>query len=163
MQSLKSQKVASNNEILLTADGLKKLQEEYNYLISVKRKEVVSGLTNALESESSLVGNNVYDQALEERDKLELRVAELSEMLSLAKVNQDIQQNTVSVGTTVVVEVEGERETYAIVGSAEVDGSTGKISYESPLGGALLGRSVGDSIVIEVPAGRLSYKIVSLE
>lgn len=163
MQSLKSQKVASNNEILLTADGLKKLQEEYNYLISVKRKEVVSSLTNALESESSLVGNNVYDQALEERDKLELRVAELSEMLSLAKVNQDIQQNTVSVGTTVVVEVEGERETYAIVGSAEVDGSTGKISYESPLGGALLGRSVGDSIVIEVPAGRLSYKIVSLE
>lgn len=163
MQSPKSQKVASNNEILLTADGLKKLQEEYSYLISAKRKEVVSSLTNALESESSLVGNNVYDQALEERDKLELRVAELSEMLSLAKVNQDIQKNTVSVGTTVVVEVEGERETYAIVGSAEVDGSTGKISYESPLGGALLGRSVGDSIVIEVPAGRLSYKIVSLE
>ena len=158
-----SKKVVSNNEILLTAEGLKKLQEEYNYLTSVRRKEMVSSLTNALEQESSLVGNNVYDQALEERDKLELRVSELEEMFSLAKVNQDTLQSKVSVGITVVVEVEGERETYTIVGSAEVDGSTGKISYESPLGGALLGKSVGDSIVIEVPAGKLSYKIVSLE
>ena len=158
-----SKKVVSNNEILLTAEGLKKLQEEYNCLTSVRRKEMVSSLTNALEQESSLVGNNVYDQALEERDKLELRVSELEEMFSLAKVNQDTLQSKVSVGITVVVEVEGERETYTIVGSAEVDGSTGKISYESPLGGALLGKSVGDSIVIEVPAGKLSYKIVSLE
>lgn len=156
-------KVASNNEILLTAEGLKKLQEEHNYLTSVRRKEMVSSLTNALEQESSLVGNNVYDQALEERDKLEMRVAELEEMFSLAKVSQDTQQSKVSVGTTVVVKVEGERETYTIVGSAEVDGSAGKISYESPLGEALLGKSVGDSIVIEVPAGKLSYKIVSLE
>lgn len=163
MQRLISKKVSSDNEILLTAEGLKKLQEEYSYLTSVKRKEVVSSLTNALEQESSLVGNNVYDQALEERDKLELRVAELEGMLSLAKVSQDKEQSKVSVGTTVVVEVEGERETYTIVGSAEVDGSTGKISYESPLGGALLGKSVGDSIVIEVPAGKLSYKIIGFQ
>jgi len=163
MQPAMPKKVVSNNEILLTAEGLKKLQEEYNYLTSVRRKEMVSSLTNALEQESSLVGNNVYDQVLEERDKLELRVAELEEMLSLAKVSQDKEQSRVSVGTTVVIEVEDERETYTIVGSAEIDGSSGKISYESPLGEALLGKSVGDSIIIEVPAGKLSYKIISLQ
>jgi len=159
---MKAKKTTRNDEILLTAEGLKKLQEEYSYLTNVKRREIMSRLSSAIEQETSTVGNTAYDQVLEEREMLESRLSELTNMLSLARVTAEAAHSSVVVGAIVTVEVEGDRETYTVVGSAEVDGSVGKISYESPLGGSLLGKTVGETIVIEVPAGMLTYKILDI-
>lgn len=159
-----SVKQSLNKVSLLTARGLVRIRVEYEKLISIQRPEIVTRLRETLEGGRSVVDNEAYTMAMREKELLDGRIVELETVLKQAKVVEESggESGVVEVGGTVVVEVDGCQSTYTIVGSLEVDGLEGKISYESPLGAALLGRKVGDGVEIEVPAGILVYRILEV-
>lgn len=152
-------------QILLTAEGLKAIEEELAYLKSEKRKEVAEKIKVAL-SFGDLSENSEYDEAKNEQAQLEGKIADLEARLKHAKVidDSDIDTNIVKVGAKIrVLDVEfEEEETYQIVGSTEADPLKGTISDESPLGKAALGRSVGEEIDVEAPGGIIVYKILEI-
>lgn len=153
-------------ETQLTAEGKKKLQEELDYLVTVKRTEITERLKEA-RAQGDLSENAEYEQAREDQSFNEGRIQELEQMLKNAVVIDDSQSNkdVVNFGATVILEdMEiGEQEEYTIVGTAEADSFAGKISNDSPVGAAILGRKAGDVVEVATPAGVLQYKIIEIK
>lgn len=152
-------------EILVTKEGLEKLENELEELKVVRRKEVAEKIKQAL-AFGDLSENSEYDEAKNEQAQVEARIAQIEGMLKVARVVDDanISTDAVSVGTKVkLLDVEfEEEEEYAIVGSSEADPSQNRLSYESPVGKALLGRKVGEVVEVEVPAGKIQFKILDI-
>lgn len=156
----------TEKEVILTPDGLRKLESELDHLKSVKRKEVAERIKAAI-SYGDISENSEYDDAKNEQAFIEGRIITLEKMLRNARVIQDDEVSTevVSVGTTVILnDVEFDEEVeYTIVGSAEANPSENKISNESPVGQALLGKSKGAIVEVNVPAGVIKYKVLDIK
>lgn len=153
-------------EYKLSAARLKELQEEMTYLKTVREKEVADQIKEA-RSFGDLSENSEYDEAKNEQGKLYSRIAELEEILSNYTVISEEETDTgvVRIGSKITVEdVEmGIEETYQVVGSQEADPMNGRISEESPFGKALLGKGVGEIVIVEAPAGNIEYKVVDIQ
>ena len=157
--------MAAAKQVILTSEGLEKLEKELEYLKTVKRQEVAAEIKVAL-GYGDLSENSEYDEAKNKQAQMEIRIVEIEAMLKNAKVidEAEISTDTVSLGCTVTVyDVEFDEEIeYSIVGSTEADPSNGKISDESPVGSALLGKKVGDVVDIPAPAGSIEMKVVAI-
>jgi len=143
----------------LTKEGYQKLQEELDYLRTVKREEVANRLHEAMEG-GELIENAEYEAAKNEQAFVEGRIQELEIILASAHIIDENQSSpdVVQVGDTVTIQEEGgEPEVYTIVGAAEANPREGKISNESPIGKAILNHRVGDVVTVDAPAG--SYKV----
>ncbi len=155
----------SRKEVILTQEGLKQLQEEVDHLSTVKRDEVAERIRSAREF-GDISENSEYDDAKNEQAMLEHRISLLQEKLRRARVIKDseIETDKVSVGTTVTLrdQERGEIRIYTLVGSAEADPAKAKLSNESPVGQAILGPSVGDTVTVPVPVGALRYEILAI-
>ena len=151
--------------IKVTDEGLKKLQDELEHLKTEGRKDIAEKIKVA-RGYGDLSENSEYDDAKNEQAKIEARIVELEAMLKNVEIIKDIKgaAKTVVVGVKVKVYDEefDEEDEYYIVGSTEADPSTNKISDESPVGRALLGHKVNDSVVVEAPAGEIRLKIVGI-
>ncbi|MWC30205.1 transcription elongation factor GreA [Paenibacillus sp. MMS18-CY102] len=155
-----------DKEVILTQDGLKKLEEELENLKSVKRREVAERIKVAI-GYGDISENSEYEDAKNEQAFIEGRIITLEKMLRNARIinNDEIDTETVSIGSTVTVEdMEfGDKMDYAIVGTAESDPLNNKISNESPVGKAILGKKVGAIVEVSVPAGVIQYKILEIK
>ncbi len=154
-------------EYKLTPQRLKELQDELVYLKTVREKEVAELIKEA-RSFGDLSENSEYDEAKTEQGKLYSRIAEVEEILSNYVVideSEDDGGNYVRIGSTVtVLDKEFDEElVYKIVGSQEADPMNGVISEDSPFGRALLGKNVGDDVVVDAPAGSVEYKLLKVE
>ena len=151
---------------LLTFTGLKKLEEELHDLKVVRRKEVAGKIKEARE-QGDLSENAEYDAAKDEQRDIELRIEELEKLLKNAEVvvEDEIALDKISVGCEVkVYDVEYEEEMdFRIVGSTEANSLQNKISNESPVGRALIGKRVGDTVVVETQAGEIEYKVLDIK
>ncbi|MBE3597163.1 MAG: transcription elongation factor GreA [Hydrogenibacillus sp.] len=156
----------SEKEVILTPSGLKKLEEELEYLKTVKRKEVAERIKIAI-GYGDLSENSEYEDAKNEQAFIEGRILTIEKMLRNARVinDDDVGTDTVSIGSTVVVkDLEFDEEmTFTIVGSAESDPVENKISNESPVGMALLGKKRGDVVEVNAPAGIIRYQILDIQ
>lgn len=156
----------SEKEVLLTQDGLKKLEEELEHLKSVKRREVAERIKVAI-GYGDISENSEYEDAKNEQAFIEGRVITLEKMLRNARIinNDDVDTDTVSVGSIVTLEdMEfNENVEYTIVGTAESDPLSNKISNESPVGKALLGKKKEAVVDVQVPAGVIQYKIIDIK
>lgn len=154
-----------NKQNILTIEGLAKLEEELDYLKSRRRAEVALRIKQAL-AFGDISENSEYDEAKNEQAFVEGRIAQIENILKTAKVidDEDIQTDIVSVGCKVnLKDIElGDEVEYTIVGSAEADPLNLKISNESPVGKALIGRGIGDIVDIVVPDGVIKYEILSI-
>ena len=152
-------------EILLTQEGYDNLEKEINYLKTEKRGEIAERIKVAL-GYGDLSENSEYDEAKDAQAENENKIAELEIKLKYAKIidETEIETKTVQVGNVVKLfdEEFNEEVTYKIVGSTEVDLAQGRISNESPIGQALLGKKKGNIISVETPAGESKYKILSI-
>jgi transcription elongation factor GreA len=152
-------------DVLLTKEGIEKLKAELEKLINVDRQQVVEKIKEA-RAYGDFSENAEYDAARDEQSMIEGRIEELEALLKKARVvdaEKAGRSDRVGIGATVEVEVEGDMETYRIVGSAESDPSTGQISIESPLGKALLGAKPGETVSVTIPDGSsIKYKIVKI-
>ncbi|MFS8514405.1 MAG: transcription elongation factor GreA [Planifilum fulgidum] len=152
-------------EVLLTEEGLAKVKEELEYLKTQKRQQVAQRLKEAI-TQGDLSENSEYDAAKEEQAFVESRIITLENMIRNAKIiDQNGDKNFVSVGAKVTIQElpDGEVETYTIVGSAESDPLSQKISNESPIGSALIGKRVGDVVNVPAPDGMIQFKILKIE
>lgn len=147
----------------LTPEGVKQLEQELDELRTHRRKAVADLINDSKELGTSL-NNAEYDEAKREQSFIEGRIQELEQVLHHAKVVQHGVAGTVSLGSRVVAKTaDGEEEHFTLVGHAESNPLDGKISNESPVGQALMGRRVGDVVQVKVPAGVLTYTIISVE
>ena len=150
---------------ILTYEGLKKLEDELENLKVVRRKEVSQKIKEARE-QGDLSENAEYDAAKAEQRDIEARIEELEKILKNAEVvvEEEADLDKVSIGCSVkILDCEFDEELeYKIVGSTEANSLKGKISNESPVGKALLGKQVGDTVTVETPAGEFSYKVLSI-
>jgi len=156
----------SEQTTYITRQGHQKLKEELEYLRTVRRKEVARRLELARE-EGDLLENAELEAARNEQSFVEGRILMLKRMLYDVVIIEDDEtpHETITVGCRVTI-TEGEDgplETYRIVGSAEADPIKGFISNESPLGQALMGKAVGDKVMVEAPGGELEFKVVSIQ
>jgi transcription elongation factor GreA len=151
-------------KILLTAEGVEKLNAELENLREVRRLEALEKLQRAKER-ADTADSAEYEEAQNEQASVEGRIVELERMLKDAEVmpTEKARATYVKFGYKVTVQDEtGEKTKYTIVGSPENNPSEGKISNESPVGKALLGKHTGDEVVIEVPKGTTKLKIISI-
>ena len=152
-------------QVVVTKEGFEKLQNELEYLKTVRRKEVVEAIRAAL-AFGDLSENSEYDEAKNEQGKVEGRITELEEMLRDIKVvdDVDVTSGIVNVGAKVKVfdEEMGEEFEYKIVGSSEANPAEGKISDQSPVGTALIGAKVGETVVALTPGGELKFKVLEI-
>lgn len=152
-------------QVILTIEGLEKLENELEQLKTVKRKEIAEKIKQAL-AFGDISENSEYDEAKNEQAQVELRIVEIENKLKNAKVidDDDINTDVVSLGSKVtVLDMEYNEEVlYTIVGSTEADPRKHKISDESPVGQALLGQAVDNIVEVSVPQGVLQFKILSI-
>lgn len=155
-----------NEEVLLTQEGYDKIIAEHEELVSVKRAEVAARIKEAI-SYGDISENAEYDSAKNEQAELEDRIHYLEEMLRKAKIvqDEDVKGDKVNIGLKVTVKDTdtGEQEVFSIVGATESDPFSGKISTESSVGKALIGKKKGDTVAVEIPDGIVNYKIVNIE
>ncbi|MEC0094101.1 transcription elongation factor GreA [Paenibacillus macquariensis subsp. defensor] len=155
----------SDKEVILTQEGLKKLEDELEQLKSVKRREIAERIKVAI-GYGDISENSEYEDAKNEQAFIEGRVITLEKLLRNARIinNDDVNTDSVGVGVTVTVEdVEfGDKMEYLIVGTAESDPLNNKISNESPVGKAILGKQRGAIVDVNVPAGVVQYKIIDI-
>ena len=152
-------------ETILTPEGLRKLEEELEFLKSVKRKEVAERIKQSKEF-GDLTENSEYEDAKNEQAFVEGRILTLEGMLRNVKVinNHDVRSDVVTIGSTVqLTDESGEDLTYTIVGSAEADPLHDRISNESPVGRALLGKRKGQTVTVQAPAGTAKYTIRAIK
>lgn len=147
----------------LTLEKKVELENELNQLKTVRRKEIADALEYA-KSLGDLSENAEYHQAREDQANCEDRIAHVEQILKNAVVMDKHHAGHVEVGTTVTVVKKGEKEErqFTLVGSEEADSANGKISNESPIGEALLGKSKGDSVTFSTPKGEVTYTIKSI-
>jgi len=149
----------------LTKEGFQKLQEELDYLRKTKRNEVAERLHEAMEG-GELIENAEYEAAKNEQAFVEGRIQELDALLASAKIIEDNgkkKSDGVQLGSKVTIK-EGnfEPDTFTIVGVAEANPREGKISNESPIGKAILGHKIGESVKVETPGGTYTVKILKI-
>ena len=153
-------------QLVVTEEGLKKLEDELDILKTVKRQEIAEKIKVA-RGFGDLSENSEYDEAKNEQAMVEAKIAQLDKQLKNVKVldESEIATDVVSVGLIVKVhcQEDDETETYSIVGSTEADPFAGKISDESPVGKALIGRGVGETAEVELPNGNtMHYQILEI-
>ncbi|AEE90442.1 Transcription elongation factor GreA [Tepidanaerobacter acetatoxydans Re1] len=155
----------AKKEVVLTQEGLKKMEEELEYLKSVKRREIAARIKQAIDF-GDISENSEYDEAKNEQAFVEGRIALLEEKLRNAKLidEVDISTDVVSVGSKVKLKDldTGDIFEYMIVGSAEANPIENKISNESPVGNALIGEKKGSIVEVSVPAGIIKYEIMDI-
>ncbi len=156
----------ANDEVILTKEGLAKLQAELDDLKYVKRKELAARIKLAI-SYGDLKENSEYHSAKNDQSFMETRVIILEKMLNKAKIvdADDLDHSSVQIGSVVILnDIEfSERIEYRIVGPAEADVLENKISYESPLGKGLVGKTVGSIVSIEAPMGVVKYELLEIK
>jgi len=155
----------SQKEVFLTPDGLAKLKEELEYLRTVRRPEVAEKIQQAKELRSS-VSTPEYEEAKDEQGFVEGRILEIERIIKDAKIihHKDVNLDFVEVGNEVRVQLQdGSEEHYTIVGSTEANPGEWRISNESPMGKALLGKRVGDDVEVEAPAGMVKLRILEIK
>ena len=154
------------HEVLLTPEGLSRLERELERLVTVERAAVAARLRDAVESDGDLAGNGDYLDAKDEQALVEQRIVLLTERLACARVIDAPTNNNgvVTLGARVRLRDLGTNETveYQIVGSIETDPSELRISNESPVGRTVLGRGKGEEIAVEVPSGTLRFEILDV-
>ena len=157
--------MAEVKETLLTAEGLKKLEEELNYYKSVRRIEVAERIKIAI-SYGDISENSEYDDAKNEQAFIDGHIIELENNINTAKIiDENVKGDTVTVGSKVTLldEEFNEELEYTIVGSSEADPFNNRISNESPVGVAILGKAKGDKVEVNTPDGMVSFKILSIQ
>ena len=156
----------SEKKNLLTYEGLKKLEDELQDLTVVPRKEIAQKIKEARE-QGDLSENAEYDAAKDEQRDIEARIEQIEKILKNAEVvvEDEVDLDKISVGCVVkVLDVEyDEEEEFKLVGSSEANSLNGKISNESPVGKALIGARVGDTIKVETQAGEIEYKVLEIQ
>lgn len=153
------------NSNYLTAEGIQKLNEELEYLVSVRRPEVARQIADA-KADGDVSENAGYDEAKNAQAFVEGRILTVRSILSNAVViNSNGHKDTVDVGSKVTIrDMEyGDEEGYTIVGSTEVDPGNGRISHKSPIGRALMGHRVSDIVEVQTPGGGAQFEIVKIE
>lgn len=155
--------INDENKVLLTKEGLKKLQDELAHLKTDGRKEVSDRLAEAV-SYGDLSENSEYDEAKNQQAFIEGRILELEEQIKNAQIIEsgDQDKGTVYIGATVKVKFNGAEHEYKIVGSTEADPMAHKISNESPVGEALIGKKKGAKVVVLAPGGKFEYEILNV-
>jgi transcription elongation factor GreA len=151
--------------IYLTPEGIDDLRSELDHLVNVKRSALADRLHKAIQ-QGDLSENADYITAKEEQGFLEGRIQQIEVMLRRAvAIGEANSSDQVALGSTVVVVENGGKavEQYHIVGSAEANPTNGKVSYESPVGKALLGHRVGDTVAVRVPAGEIAFTVVAIQ
>ena len=148
----------------LSQEKYDELMDELNYLKHTKRKEVAENLEHA-KAMGDLSENAEYQEAREMQSTIEERIAKLEIIFKSAEIVSTRHSDTVGVGSTIKVQKQGEKDTRRLqmVGSEESDIVAGKISVQSPLGNSLVGKKKGDVVTFNSPAGKMTYKIISIE
>ncbi len=146
----------------ISKDGLEKLRAEHDEMVSVRRPEIAQRIHDAKEH-GDLSENAEYEDAKNEQAFVEGRIQTLESMIKNATlIDEHHSTDHVQIGSTVAVDSDDGAQSFTIVGSAEAKPADGRISNESPVGRALLGRKKGDKVVVKVPAGDFSYTIVEI-
>ena len=150
-------------EIYLTEKGLDEIKKELDFLKLEKRPEVMLALKEA-RAQGDLSENSEYDAARNEQALVESKIAELEKMVENAVVIKEVDTDKVSIGTSVKIEYvdDGETESYMVVGSKEADPFENKISNESPIAQAIMGKKIGDVVSVASPNGQYSVKILEI-
>lgn len=149
--------------LYVTKEGLDKLRTELKDLVEVKRPEVAKRILAAREN-GDISENAEYDSARQEQSYVEGRISELEEIIKNAKITDGSKKkDNVGVGCVVTVHIDGDEETFHIVGAPEANPIEKKISHESPLGQALMGKKIGEKIEVEAPVGKLIYTILKID
>ena len=155
----------AHEQVILTADGLKEKQEKLDFLKTVKRSEISEQIKEA-RAFGDLSENAEYDEAKNEQARVETEIAQLEKLLRNAVVveQSNLDVSVVGIGAKVrILDMEfDEEEEYHIVGSVEADADRKRISNESPVGAALLGKKVGDIAEVVTPAGTIQFKIIDI-
>jgi transcription elongation factor GreA len=158
--------MSNDQPVYLTEDGLQKVKEELEYLTTTRRPEVAKMISEAIK-EGDLSENAGYDEAKTAQGFLEGRIRDLETILKRVQIIKEGEaaKNIVSMGRTVILREVGTEfdETYTSVGSLEADPLNGRISNESPIGKALMGRKMGAKIVANTPGGEITFKIMRIE
>ena len=152
---------ATSNEFLLTADGISTLKQELESLVKIERPVIAEKLKEA-KAEGDLSENAAYDAARDKQGFVEGRISEIEHILKHTKLIQNKTHSSVSLGSTVHVELEDGQQHYTIVGPTEANPDKGMISDQSPLGRALMGKKSGEEVEVSVPNGTMTYKIVKI-
>jgi transcription elongation factor GreA len=153
-----------SDTITITQTGLEELKQELEQLQNVQMPKIIERISNARE-QGDLSENADYHSARDERDILQARINEIEEILQKAKVVTAVTSTSVSLGAIVTLELVGKKKTvtYQISGEYESDPAEGKISIESPVGKALVGKKKGETVEVVTPAGKTTYKIISIK
>jgi transcription elongation factor GreA len=148
----------------LTPQGLARLTAELEYLRTVKRPEIAERIHDAWENDAARDNVPSYDYAKNDQAMVEGRILELEHLIRNAQIIESVHQtDRAQLGSTVALEsADGSRRTFTIVGSAEAKPAAGRISNESPVGRALIGKHVGDSVEVMVPSGIQRFTIASI-
>ncbi len=157
--------MANKEPVYLTAEGLDKVKKELEYLITIKRREVAQMIAEA-KAEGDISENAGYDEAKTAQGFLEGKIRELETTVSMAKVieENDMPKHKVGLGHTIVLREVGTdfEETFTLVGSREADPTNGRISNESPMGKAIMGKAVGDTTKVTTPGGEIEFEILGI-
>lgn len=151
-------------EILVTKEGLEKLKEELRELCDSRRPEVIVRIKTAKEY-GDLSENSEYAAAKDDQSFVEGRIQELEQLIKNAKVvesHKTTGKGSITISSKVSVEIDGDNDSFELVGPTESDPTSGKISTDSPVGKALLGHKTGDSVAVQTPDGKITYKIISV-
>ena len=151
-------------KIYLTKEGLEKLKQEHEELTKVKRPEILDRVAQA-RNMGDLSENAEYTMAREELSFIDGRIDELEELIAQAVLIQEDHakgNHVVKLGSKVSVNIKGKKEEFMVVGEWEADPNEKKISHESPLGKAIIGKKVGEKVEVEAPAGTVVYTITSV-
>ena len=153
-------------EVILTEEGYAKLQDEIEYLTTTKRREVADRIKTAREF-GDISENSEYDDAKNEQAHVESRILQIEHQLRNARIvdTHDVATDVVGIGTKVTVRTTADKKTksFALVGSAEADPVNDRLSNESPIGKALMGRKKGDKVTVATPRGQVEYQVVKIE
>ncbi len=155
--------MTDTKEIYVTNEGLEQMKQELEDLIQVKRPEVIKALKEA-RALGDLSENAEYDAARQEQAQTEARIKELEAMIEHAVIIENVDTDEVSIGTKVTIEYVGDDDTeeYSIVGVKEADPFNNKISNESPIARAILGKKIGDIVSVDSPNGTYDVKVVAI-
>lgn len=148
---------------LITESGLKKIEQELEERITKVRQEIANAIKEAKE-QGDLSENAEYSEAKQQQTENEARIAELEMMIKSVKVvKHDKNKSSVQIGSKVTIKTGSQEIIFEIVGTNEADPSVKKISNESPIGSALIGKKVGDKVEISIPSGKMIYEILVIE
>ena len=153
----------AKKEFYLTKDGVEKLKAELEDLSTVQRQKVAQELKEAKDF-GDLSENSSWDAAKDHQVFIEGRIAEVEQILrNVVVISAPKKHDAVNIGSTVHLEIEDGKQIYQIVGSTEANPTEGKISNESPIGRALMGKKKGEEVAINVPSGEMVFKVVHIE